>query len=71
MLKKLVKAAIVGAGVYAIGKAGEGIGYVKGVIATIKYARKSPEWVIECDDCIADIEQNIAEIKVVLKNKKA
>lgn len=47
MLDKLLKAAAIGAGVYLVGKAGEGVGYCKGLLAGVRTAGHNPEWAVE------------------------
>lgn len=43
-INKLIKAAAIGAGIYAVGKAGEGVGYLKGLVAGVRTAGHNPEW---------------------------
>lgn len=46
MFKKLLKAAAYGAGIYAVGKVGEGIGYCMGLLAGVRTAGHNPEWAV-------------------------
>lgn len=45
-INKLLKAAAFGAGIYAVGKVGEGIGYCKGLVAGVRTAGHNPEWAV-------------------------
>jgi len=64
---KLFKAAAIGAAVYAIGKVGETIGFVKGAVASIKLAYRDPAWAANQGKRWEGIDQDWQD----LKNKKA
>lgn len=44
MFKNLIKAAAVGVGIYLVGRAGEFVGYCKGLVAGVRTAGHDPEW---------------------------
>ncbi len=67
MFKRLVKAAAIGCAVYLVGKAGEAVGYCKGVVATVRTAGHNPEWAVESAASFDRLEKEWRD----LRNRKA
>ena len=63
MFRNLVKAAAIGVGIYLVGKAGEIVGYCKGVVATVRTAGHNPEWAVESAANFDDLEKKWHDLK--------
>ena len=62
-INKLIKAAAIGAGIYLVGKAGEAVGYCKGVVATVRTAGANPEWAVESAANFDRLEKEWRDLK--------